>query len=55
VNTGTLSGIVVDAQGLAVHGAKLTLTNAGTRAERNVISDDAGVTKWWLCLRDGTK
>jgi hypothetical protein len=42
VNTGTLSGIVVDAQGLAVHGAKLTLTNAGTRAERNVISDDAG-------------
>src|SRR5580692_11037479 len=42
VNTATLSGTVVDGQGLAVRGAKLTITNAGTHAERSVISDDAG-------------
>lgn len=42
VNTATLSGTVIDAQGLAVGGAKLTITNAGTGAERSVASDDAG-------------
>src|SRR5580658_7162771 len=42
VNTGTLSGTVVDPQGLAVHGAKLTITNAETGLGRNAVSDDAG-------------
>jgi hypothetical protein len=42
VNTATLSGTVTDAQGLAVKGAKVTLTNAGTGAERTVVSDDGG-------------
>ncbi|MGB2623836.1 MAG: TonB-dependent receptor [Candidatus Acidiferrum sp.] len=42
VNTATLSGTVTDPQGLAVNGAKLTLTNAGTGAERDAVSDDAG-------------
>jgi hypothetical protein len=42
VDTGTLSGTVSDPQGLAVRGAKLTITNAGTGAERSVVSDDAG-------------
>src|SRR5271155_5146234 len=42
VNTATLSGTVTDPQGLAVRGAKLTITNAGTGAERAVVSDDAG-------------
>src|SRR5580704_18378149 len=42
VDTGSLSGTVTDPQGLAVRGAKLTITNAGTRAERTAISDDAG-------------
>ncbi|HLZ50092.1 MAG TPA: carboxypeptidase regulatory-like domain-containing protein [Candidatus Acidoferrum sp.] len=42
VNTGALSGVITDPQGLAVRGAKLTLTNAGTGAERAVESDEAG-------------
>ncbi|HXC87915.1 MAG TPA: TonB-dependent receptor [Candidatus Cybelea sp.] len=42
VNTATLSGTVTDPQGLAVHGAKLTITNAGTGAERTVVSDEGG-------------
>ena len=42
VNTATLSGTVTDPQGLAVKGAKVTVTNAGTDAERTVISDDNG-------------
>jgi hypothetical protein len=42
VNTATLSGTVMDPQGLAVRGAKLTITNAGTGAERTAVSDDAG-------------
>src|SRR5690348_16551125 len=42
VNTGALSGAITDPQGLAVRGAKLTLTNAGTGAERSVESDEAG-------------
>src|SRR5271163_4541558 len=43
VNTATLSGTVVDPQGLAVKGAKVTVTNAGTGAERTAIADEAGV------------
>src|SRR5580658_8473818 len=42
VNTATLSGTVTDPQGLAVRGAKLTITNAGTGAERAVVSDEGG-------------
>ena len=42
VNTATLSGTVTDPQGLAVKGAKLTISNAGTGAERTAVSDDAG-------------
>jgi hypothetical protein len=42
VNTATLSGTVMDPQGLAVRGAKLTITNAGTEAERTAVSDEGG-------------
>jgi Carboxypeptidase regulatory-like domain/TonB dependent receptor len=42
MNTATLSGTVTDPQGLAVRGAKLTITNAGTGAERSVVSDEGG-------------
>ena len=42
VNTATLSGTVMDPQGLAVRGAKLTVTNAATGAERTAVSDDGG-------------
>src|SRR6266852_9485627 len=42
VNTATLSGTVSDPQGLPVKGAKVTMTNAGTGARRNSITDDGG-------------
>src|SRR2546429_10023981 len=42
VNTATLSGTVSDPQGLPVKGAKVTLTNAGTGAQRTSITDDGG-------------
>jgi len=42
VNTATLSGTVSDPQGLAVKGAKVILTNAGTGAMRNAVADDGG-------------
>ncbi len=42
VNTATLSGTVSDPQGLPVKGAKVTMTNAGTGAQRNSITDDGG-------------
>lgn len=42
VNTGTLSGTVMDPQGLAVRGAKVTISNAGTGAEREAVSEDTG-------------
>jgi hypothetical protein len=42
VNTATLSGTVTDPQGLAVRGAKVTVTSATTRAERNIVADDNG-------------
>src|SRR5258707_15555060 len=41
VNT-TLSGIVSDPQGLGVKGAKVTMTNAGTGAQRTSVTDDGG-------------
>ena len=42
VNTATLSGTVVDPQGLAVKSAKLTLTSKATGAERTAVVDDTG-------------
>jgi hypothetical protein len=42
VNTATLSGTVTDPQGLPVHGAKVTVVNAVTAAERATIADDNG-------------
>jgi hypothetical protein len=42
VNTATLSGAVSDPQGLPVKGAKITMTNAGTGAQRNAVTDDGG-------------
>src|SRR5260370_41980632 len=42
VNTATLSGAVSDPQGLPVKGAKVTMTNAGTGAQRTSVTDDTG-------------
>src|SRR5712664_4187558 len=42
VNTATLAGTVVDPQGLPVKGAKVTMTNAGTGAQRTSVTDDGG-------------
>jgi hypothetical protein len=42
VNTATLSGTVIDQQGQAVAGAKITLTSSATGAERTTASDDNG-------------
>ena len=42
VNTAALSGTVVDPQGLAVRGAKLTLISSGTAAERTAVANDSG-------------
>src|SRR6266852_8300118 len=42
VNTATLSGSVTDPQGLAVRGAKVTVTNAATGAERSIVVDEDG-------------
>jgi hypothetical protein len=42
VNTATMSGAVTDPQGLAVRGAKITLTNSVTGAERTSVADEGG-------------
>jgi hypothetical protein len=42
VNTATLSGTVTDPQGLAVRGARVTVTSATTGAERTILVDDDG-------------
>src|SRR5438876_10679445 len=42
VNTATLSGTVSDPQGLAVKGARVTMTNASTGATRTAVTDDGG-------------
>jgi outer membrane receptor protein involved in Fe transport len=42
VNTATLSGTVSDPQGLPVKGAKVTMTNASTGAQRTSVTDDSG-------------
>jgi hypothetical protein len=41
-NTATLSGFVTDPQGLAVRGAKVTLSSSTTSAERTALADDSG-------------
>ncbi|HEY1422120.1 MAG TPA: TonB-dependent receptor [Candidatus Acidoferrum sp.] len=42
VNTATLSGVVIDPQGLGVKSAKVTMTSNATGAERSALSDDDG-------------
>jgi Carboxypeptidase regulatory-like domain/TonB dependent receptor len=42
VNTATLSGTISDPQGLPVRGAKVTVTNTVTAAERSTVADDNG-------------
>src|ERR1700686_4103007 len=42
VNTATLSGTVTDPQGLAVRDAKVTVVNAATGAERDIVADENG-------------
>jgi Carboxypeptidase regulatory-like domain/TonB dependent receptor-like, beta-barrel len=42
VNTATLSGNVIDPQGLAVRGAKVSVTLLATGSERSVNADDSG-------------
>ena len=42
VNTATMSGTVTDPQGFPVKGAKITMTNAGTGAQRTSVTDDGG-------------
>src|SRR5260370_2736820 len=42
VNTATLLGTVIDQQGQAVVGAKVTLTSTATGAERTTVSEDNG-------------
>jgi hypothetical protein len=42
VNTATLSGTVTDPQGLPVKGAKVTVINSVTGAERSTVADDNG-------------
>jgi Carboxypeptidase regulatory-like domain/TonB dependent receptor len=43
VNTATLSGTVIDPQGLAIKGAKVTVTNAVTGGQRTAVADESGV------------
>ena len=40
--TGEITGTVSDPSGAAISGAKLTVTNAGTAAERTVIANETG-------------
>jgi len=42
VNTATLSGTVLDPQNLSVAGAKVTLTNVATDAQRSTVTDNNG-------------
>jgi len=42
LNTSTLSGTVVDQKGAPIQGAKVTVTNKGTGAQRNAVTDDSG-------------
>ena len=40
VNTATLSGTVSDPQGLPLKGAKVSMTNTGTGAQRTTVTDE---------------
>jgi hypothetical protein len=42
VNTATLAGTIMDPSGAALKGARVTVTNAATRATRTAVSDDSG-------------
>lgn len=42
VNTASISGTVVDPKGLAIKGAKVTMTSSTTGAERSTVSDENG-------------
>ena len=42
VNTATLTGVVTDPQGLAVSGAKVTVSSEKTGAERTATADEVG-------------
>jgi Carboxypeptidase regulatory-like domain/TonB dependent receptor len=42
INTATLSGIVTDPQGLAVRGAKITVTSSNKGAQREALADENG-------------
>ena len=42
INTATLSGVITDQQGLAVHGARIAVKNEATGAERSATADEAG-------------
>src|SRR5215469_4685254 len=42
INSATLSGVITDQQGLAVHGAKVTVKNEATGADRAATADEAG-------------
>jgi Carboxypeptidase regulatory-like domain len=42
INTATLSGIVTDPQGLAVRGAKITVTSSHKGAQREALADENG-------------
>ncbi len=42
VNTATLTGVVTDPQGLAVRGAKITVSSEKTGTERDAIADESG-------------
>ena len=42
INSATVSGVITDQQGLAVHGAKVTVKSEATGAERAVTADEAG-------------
>ena len=55
VNTSTLIGTVRDPQGLPVHGAKVTATNAINGAERTAVADDVGRYNLVGCRPANTK
>jgi protocatechuate 3,4-dioxygenase beta subunit len=42
VNTATLTGVVTDPQGLAVRGAKITVSSEKTGTERDITADESG-------------
>src|SRR6516225_1861099 len=42
INTATLSGVITDQQGLAVHGARIAVKNEATGAERSATADEVG-------------